>query len=74
MAVDTGTGYEREPSTYNANLTEVGHGTPMGELVRRYRDSVSPRKKTAATETIVLNAFLTRHICSKRLSELRTYT
>ena len=33
---DTGTGYERKPSTYNADLTEVGHGTPMGELMRRY--------------------------------------
>jgi integrase len=28
----------------------------LGDLVRRYRDTVSPRKKTAATETIVLNA------------------
>ncbi len=44
----------------------------LGDLVRRYRDTVSPRKKTAATETIVLNAFLSRQICSKRLSELRT--
>jgi hypothetical protein len=44
----------------------------LGDLVRRYRDTVSPRKKTAATETIVLNAFLTRQICSRRLSELRT--
>src|SRR2546430_1882273 len=44
---------------------------PLGDLVRRYRDTVSPRKKTAATETIVLNAFLARQICSRRLSELR---
>jgi hypothetical protein len=44
----------------------------LGDLVRRYRDTVSPRKKTAATETIVLNAFLARQICSRRLSELRT--
>lgn len=44
----------------------------LGDLVRRYRDTVSPRKKTAATETIVLNAFLTRPICSRQLSELRT--
>jgi integrase len=44
----------------------------LGDLVRRYRDTVSPTKKTAATETIVLNAFLTRQICFKRLSELRT--
>src|SRR6266576_6647302 len=44
----------------------------LGDLARRYRDTVSPRKKTAATETIVLNAFLSRQICSRRLSELRT--
>src|SRR5262249_8354681 len=44
----------------------------LGELVRRYRDTVSPRKKTAAAERIVLNAFLRHPICSRRLSELRT--
>jgi phenylpropionate dioxygenase-like ring-hydroxylating dioxygenase large terminal subunit len=35
-AIDTGTGYVRKPSSYNAALTEVGRGTPMGELLRRY--------------------------------------
>jgi len=44
----------------------------LGDLVRRYMKTVTPRKKTAATETIVLNAFLTRPICSRRLSELCT--
>jgi integrase len=44
----------------------------LGDLVCRYRDTVSPRKKTAAAERIVLNAFLRHPICSKRLSELRT--
>src|SRR5882757_1814315 len=38
----------------------------LGDLVRRYTDTVSSRKKTAATETIVLNAFLARPICSRR--------
>ena len=33
---DTGTGYERKPSTYMAELTEVGRGNPLGELMRRY--------------------------------------
>jgi integrase len=42
----------------------------LGELVRRYRDSVSPRKKTGPTERIVLNAFLSRPICVRKLSEL----
>ena len=31
-----GTAYEMKPSTYIASLTEVGRGTPMGELLRRY--------------------------------------
>jgi hypothetical protein len=43
----------------------------LGDLVRRYRDTVSPRKKTAAAERIVLNAFLRHPICSRKLSELR---
>ncbi len=28
--------YALKPPTYNAKLTEVGRGTPMGELLRRY--------------------------------------
>jgi integrase len=44
----------------------------LGELVRRYRESVSPRKKTGLTERIVLNAFLSRPICVRKLSELCT--
>ena len=35
-AIDVGTGYTRKASTYNAALTEVGRGKPMGELLRRY--------------------------------------
>lgn len=34
--VDTGTGYGRKTPSYNARLTEVGPGTPMGEAMRRY--------------------------------------
>jgi hypothetical protein len=34
--MDTGTGYGRPPATYLRELTEVGPGTPMGELLRRY--------------------------------------
>jgi len=44
----------------------------LGELVSRYRDTVTPNKRTANIERIVLNAFLRRSICAKRLSELRT--
>jgi len=36
IAVDTGTGYGRAPRRHDPELTEVGVGTPMGELLRRY--------------------------------------
>ena len=36
QTLDQGTAYNRKPSEYRAELTEVGHGTPMGELLRRY--------------------------------------
>jgi integrase len=42
----------------------------LGELVARYRDTVSPRKRTGAAERIVLSAFLLHTICRRRLSEL----
>lgn len=44
----------------------------FGDLVQRYRDTVTPGKKTADAEKYVLNALLTHKICSRRLSELRT--
>jgi integrase len=44
----------------------------LGELVRRYRDTVSVNKKAYVNERISLNAFLSHEICSRRLSELRT--
>jgi nitrite reductase/ring-hydroxylating ferredoxin subunit len=34
--LDTGTAYGRKPPSYKPELTEVGAGTPMGELLRRY--------------------------------------
>jgi len=36
IQVDTGTAYGMQPGTYDADLCEVGPGTPMGELLRRY--------------------------------------
>lgn len=35
-AIDTGTAYGMKPPTYRTDLVEVGAGTPMGELMRRY--------------------------------------
>lgn len=34
--LDVGTAYGRKPATYRKELVEVGAGTPMGELMRRY--------------------------------------
>ncbi|MGH8221464.1 MAG: aromatic ring-hydroxylating dioxygenase subunit alpha, partial [Woeseiaceae bacterium] len=34
--MDTGTAYGRPPPAYRAELTLVGAGSPMGELLRRY--------------------------------------
>src|SRR5258705_3826966 len=39
---DLGTGYAMKPSTTRTELTSVGRGTPMGELLRRYWHPVGP--------------------------------
>jgi len=49
---------------------KVLQSTTLGELVARYRDTVSPRKRTAKAERIVLGAFLLHPICRRRLSEV----
>jgi integrase len=42
----------------------------LGQLVERYRDTVSVRKRGYEVERIVLNAFLRHQICRKPLSEV----
>jgi integrase len=44
----------------------------LGELVVRYRDTVSVKKKGYHQERISLTAFLRHPICRRRLSELQT--
>jgi integrase len=44
----------------------------LGELVARYRDTVTARKRGYEVERIVLNAFLRHPICKRRLSEIET--
>lgn len=44
-----GGAYDMKPSTFEARLTEVGRGTPMGELLRRYWHPVG--LSTHATDT-----------------------
>jgi phenylpropionate dioxygenase-like ring-hydroxylating dioxygenase large terminal subunit len=61
-APDTGTAYGRPEPAYERALTEVGAGTPMGELMRRYwhpvglaRDAgITPRMVRALGEDLVL--------------------
>jgi nitrite reductase/ring-hydroxylating ferredoxin subunit len=48
-AADTGTAYGRQPGTHDAALTEVGPGTPMGELLRRYWHPVGLAADAGAT-------------------------
>ncbi len=46
---DEGTAYELPPQSSYAELTEVGRGTPMGELLRRYWHPVGLAADAAAT-------------------------
>jgi phenylpropionate dioxygenase-like ring-hydroxylating dioxygenase large terminal subunit len=43
------TAYTLKPPSYNAKLTEVGRGTPMGELLRRYWHPVGLASDAGAT-------------------------
>ncbi len=62
IAVDTGTAYGRPAPTYKKDLAEVGPGTPMGELLRRYWHPVglaadasdTPRKVRVLGEDLIL--------------------
>ena len=49
----TGSAYTLKPPTYNAKLTEVGRGTPMGELLRRYWHPVGLSGDAGATPRMV---------------------
>lgn len=59
---DIGTAYAMKPSTYRRELTEVGRGTPMGELLRRYWHPIGlsgdandvPRRVRALGEDLIL--------------------
>ncbi|MGH9577619.1 MAG: Rieske 2Fe-2S domain-containing protein, partial [Terriglobales bacterium] len=47
--MDTGTAYGRPQPSYRKELTEVGAGTPMGELLRRYWHPVGLSSDASAT-------------------------
>ena len=46
---DDGTAYELSPPRHSPELTEVGRGTPMGELLRRYWHPVGLSSDAGAT-------------------------
>jgi hypothetical protein len=50
--------------------TRVLKQTRLAELVTRYKDEVTPKKRGADNEVIVLNAFLRHAICQKKLADL----
>ncbi|ODR96660.1 shufflon-specific DNA recombinase [Methyloceanibacter superfactus] len=51
---------------------KILHRITLGQLVERYRDTVSPKKRGYEVERIVLTAFLRHPICRKPLSHIRT--
>ena len=76
---DLGTAYAMKPSTSRTELTAVGRGTPMGELLRRYWHPVGlatdagdvPRKVRVLGEDLIL--FRDRHgrpACSTRAAAI----
>ena len=62
IAADTGTAYGRPQAVHRQELAEVGPGTPMGELMRRYWHPVgltadasdTPRKVRVLGENLIL--------------------
>jgi nitrite reductase/ring-hydroxylating ferredoxin subunit len=47
--IEGDTAYSMPPSSYRSELTEVGRGTPMGELMRRYWHPVATIKDATST-------------------------
>ncbi len=54
------------------NDPKILHRITLGQLVERYRDTVSVKKRGYEVERIVLTAFLRHPICRKPLSHIRT--
>jgi phenylpropionate dioxygenase-like ring-hydroxylating dioxygenase large terminal subunit len=62
VPVDTGTAYGRPTPSHLKNMTEVGPGTPMGELLRRYWHPIgligdataTPKKVRVLGEDLIL--------------------
>jgi nitrite reductase/ring-hydroxylating ferredoxin subunit len=62
VPADTGTAYDRPTPSHLKNMTEVGPGTPMGELLRRYWHPIglcgdataTPKKVRVLGEDLIL--------------------
>lgn len=50
--------------------TRAAEATTLGALLARYRDEISPTKRSAKTEVIRLNAIIKRPICHRTLAML----
>jgi integrase len=50
--------------------TRLAERTTLGELLTRYRDEVTPAKRSAVTETARLNGIIRRDICHRTLAKL----
>src|SRR5690606_22293594 len=50
--------------------TRLAEKTTLGEILKRYRDEVSPTKRSAHTEKSRINALLKRDICYRTLDKL----
>lgn len=51
-------------------LTWTLKQTTLSEIIAKYRDAISPTKRSHETGRLVLSAFLLHPICRRRLSEL----
>jgi integrase len=51
---------------------EALRGIMLGELVERYRDTVTSQKRTHGIERLVLNAFLRHPICRRPITDIST--
>lgn len=50
--------------------TRPAEQTTLGDILKRYRDEVSPMKRSAKTEIIRLNAIIRRDVCHRTLAML----
>ena len=50
--------------------TKIAEQTTLGDILTRYRNEISPTKRSAKTETIRINAMLRRDVCHRTLARL----